>query len=175
MDSRARRWLWAGYLFTLVAGTLLHFTYDLSGGALVAAPFSGVNESVWEHLKLVFWPPTIFLVAEYPQFGRERPNYWVARGAGLAVSVVAIPAIFYGYSLPLGHSFLPVDIATFVLAASLGALTSRALLARPPLGAWPQAAGIAIIAAGVVCFTAFTFSPPHAGIFRDGPTGTYGR
>ena len=175
MDSRANTFVWTSYLVTLVFGTLLHFTYDFSGRTFVSAPFSAVNESVWEHLKLVFWPPVIFLVVEYPRFGRGQANYWLARGAGVAVSVVTIPAVFYGYSVPLGRSILFIDIATFVLAASLGAWTAKALISRPSLGRGLRTVGLATIAVGIVCFTAFTFNPPQLGIFKDGNTGTYGR
>ncbi len=43
-------------IFTFILGTLLHFTYELSGGNLVVASFSAINESVWEHLKLLYFP-----------------------------------------------------------------------------------------------------------------------
>jgi hypothetical protein len=43
-----------GVAFIAFLGTALHFTYELSGRNIMVAPFSAVNESVWEHLKLVF-------------------------------------------------------------------------------------------------------------------------
>ena len=46
----------AGILFTIALGTLLHFTYDISGNSDFVAIFSAVNESTWEHLKLLFFP-----------------------------------------------------------------------------------------------------------------------
>ena len=54
---RKRRFLWAlaGFLFTGALGSLLHFTYEWSGGLLTAA-FSADNESTWEHMKLLFVP-----------------------------------------------------------------------------------------------------------------------
>ena len=39
-----------------VLGTLNHFLYELSGGAAIFALFCPVNESTWEHLKLLFFP-----------------------------------------------------------------------------------------------------------------------
>lgn len=45
--------------FVLVAaflGTLNHFLYFLSGQSPIIALFCPVNESVWEHLKLLYFP-----------------------------------------------------------------------------------------------------------------------
>ena len=44
-------------------GTLLHFLFDWTGGNAVVALFSAVNESIWEHLKLLFYPMVLFAVA----------------------------------------------------------------------------------------------------------------
>ena len=44
----------AGIVFTVIIGTMLHFTFELSGNQPVVGVFSAVNESVWEHLKLGF-------------------------------------------------------------------------------------------------------------------------
>lgn len=49
-------------LFVFLLGTLLHFTYELSGNNLFIATFSAVNESVWEHLKLIFFPSLLTVI-----------------------------------------------------------------------------------------------------------------
>ena len=46
----------SGLVFVLTAGTLLHFVYEWAGESTVAAIFSTVSESTWEHLKLLFFP-----------------------------------------------------------------------------------------------------------------------
>ena len=43
----------ARILSVSLLGTLLHFTYRWSGRNPLIAP---VNESVWEHMKLLFFP-----------------------------------------------------------------------------------------------------------------------
>ena len=53
-------WELMGFALTSLFGTVLHFLYDLLGGAAWVAPFSGVNESTWEHMKLLFWPMLAF-------------------------------------------------------------------------------------------------------------------
>ena len=56
MEKRLMRQQLLGALFVLVTGTALHFVYGWSGGHPVAGALSAVNESVWEHMKLVFVP-----------------------------------------------------------------------------------------------------------------------
>lgn len=50
------RWEVAGLFVVIAAGNLLHFVYEWSGESPVAAVFSGVNESTWEHMKLLAVP-----------------------------------------------------------------------------------------------------------------------
>ena len=63
MGKRLFYWELAGALFTAAMGTLLHFVYDWSGGWGAAAAFSAVNESTWEHMKLLFFPMFLFSMA----------------------------------------------------------------------------------------------------------------
>lgn len=46
-------------IFTIILGTLLHFTYEWSGNNAFVGAFSSINESTWEHLKLAFYPMLI--------------------------------------------------------------------------------------------------------------------
>ena len=48
-----------------VLGTLNHFLYELSGGAAIFALFCPVNESTWEHLKLLFFPYLFASIWQY--------------------------------------------------------------------------------------------------------------
>ena len=48
--------LLAGILFTLIAGTLLHFCYEWRGENHFVALFAPVSESLWELLKLLYFP-----------------------------------------------------------------------------------------------------------------------
>ena len=65
MKQTISRWQLAGFLVTSVLGTFLHFLFDLTGGSLVAALFSAVNESIWEHIKLIYYPMLLVSLLEY--------------------------------------------------------------------------------------------------------------
>ena len=58
-------------LAVILLGSLSHFLYELSGGAAIFALFCPINESVWEHLKLLFFP---FLFITAIQWYRQKPS-----------------------------------------------------------------------------------------------------
>lgn len=54
MKRSIKLWQLWGFAVTSLGGTLLHFLYDWLDKPAWIAPFSGVNESTWEHMKLLF-------------------------------------------------------------------------------------------------------------------------
>ena len=75
MKRASSLWQWVGFGAATLLGTILHFLYDWTGGSLFIAPFSGVNESTWEHMKLLFWPLFLFAVVQRQVF-RKQENFW---------------------------------------------------------------------------------------------------
>ena len=61
MENGCWKWWIGGFLFTSAAGTALHFAYEWSGENVVVGAVAAVNESTWEHMKLLFIP--LLLVA----------------------------------------------------------------------------------------------------------------
>lgn len=161
----------SGGIFTLIAGTLGHFVYEWSGGAVWTAWLFPVNESVWEHLKLLILPAVVFF-ALGAYFMRGANNYISALFFCIAVSAGFVTGAFYLYTSVIGHSVLAMDIAVFIASVALGYVTAYFLLTaeRFPLLTLISLAGLIIT---LVCFFTFTFSPPHSFLFRA-PDGTFG-
>ena len=65
----------------MLAGSALHFAYELSGFNWFAALFGSVNESTWEHLKL-FWPGLVYACVQ--QLCKGSQQLLVGQGAGTA-------------------------------------------------------------------------------------------
>lgn len=129
-----RRWvgMWQmlGFVFVGVLGTLLHFAYDWSGQNAVVGLFSAVNESVWEHTKLLFFPMLAFAAVQYLCMGRDYPNFWCVKALGTAVGLTAIPVLYYTYTGALGINVDWVNIAIFFLAAGVAYWLEAQLLLR---------------------------------------------
>ena len=72
------------FIFISVLGVLLHFTYEWSGDNAVVGLFSAVNESTWEHLKLLFFPFLLLTILEVLLRGNMLPEQFLpARVLGI--------------------------------------------------------------------------------------------
>jgi hypothetical protein len=168
------RWELGGIAFIVVLGSLLHFAFEWSGGAIPVASIAAVNESVWEHLKLGFWPALVYAALEYSRFGKSANNFHFAKTIGIYLIPITIVVLFYAYTAILGHDLLIADIAIFVVAVVVGQLVSYRLLTASPLPArLNRFAPIALAVLGIL-FVLFTFYPPQVPLFRDPISGGYG-
>lgn len=168
-------WELGGFLFTGALGTLLHFVYEWSGGSVLAACVSAVNESTWEHMKLLFVPLFLFSMVQICLLGRNYPNLPAVRALSVLTGMVLIPVLFYTYTGILGRSVDWVNIAIFFLA-DLGAfLLDFALLRRGKFSArWMQLLGLAALWGLAFCFVWCTFRPVHLPLWQDPVTGACG-
>ena len=174
---RKRLFLWelAGFLWICAAGTLLHFLYDWSGGNVIAAAFSGVNESTWEHMKLLFFPILLFSVVQVCVMGRNYPNLLAVRALSVLAGLVLIPVLFYTYTGALGVQESWANIAIFYVTALACFLLDFALLSRGRLSApWQQIAGLLILWVLAFSFVWFTFRPLKFPLWQDPVTGQFG-
>lgn len=156
-----------GVLFISLLGGLLHFTYEFSGYNPIVGAFSAINESVWEHLKLGFWPIILLTIIEFWRIKKQTNNFFLAKTASAYAIVVVIPAIFYSYTSITGESIFLIDILSFIIAVIIGQFLSYKILKYEQ---WPKASKwISLIALIVlaVLFVVFTFYPPSLPPFQD--------
>ncbi len=173
MKQRSILWQAAGFALVTFGGTILHFLYDWTGGRILVAPFSGVNESTWEHMKLLFWPLFLFALVQR-LFFKDQKNYWCIKLAAILLGLVLIPVLFYTYNGAFGKSPDWLNIAIFYITALLvvhfewWAFKIDQVQCRHP-----RLAFAAICLIGVL-FVVFTFAPPQIPLFQDPLTGTSG-
>lgn len=164
-------WETVGGLVILLVGSFLHFAFELSDFSLLVAPFGAVNESTWEHLKLFYWPGVAMAVIQHAYLRHRVPNFWLAKGAAVAVTPIGVALAFYcylGIVLPIdGTGTLSGTIVTAIIGIALGQYASYRLLTSPPRPAWTRHLGIALILSLGVAMVAFTFAPPHMFLFEN--------
>ena len=164
---------WIGFGVTAAGGTLLHFLYDWLGEAVWIAPFSGINESTWEHMKLLFWPMFIFAIVQGRFFG-ERRDFWCVKLRGMIVGLGLIPIIFYTYNGAIGKSPDWLNIAIFFISAAAAYIYETRLFKFEKVKCRAPWLAFAALAAIGLLFVIFTFRTPELGIFLDPITGGYG-
>ena len=166
-------WQLLGFAVTSFGGTVLHFLYDWLGEAKWIAPFSGVNESTWEHMKLLFWPMFIFAIVQ-SFFFRERDDFWCVKVRGILLGIILIPIIFYTYNGAIGKSPDWINIAIFFISAAISYIYETRLFKRRNLLCKSPKYAIGILSVIALLFVVFTFFTPDADIFRDPLTGALG-
>ncbi len=163
---KLKRYHIALFFFVLILGTLLHFTYNLSGQEKIVSYFSAVNESVWEHLKLIFFPALVFSFIEYFAYGKQRADFWAIKMTSILCSMLFIVVFFYTYSGILGYNLAVLDILSFIIASFILVYISYNMQKSASLGEVSDSIkAIAVLILLTVCFVLWTDSPPDLGIF----------
>ena len=119
MNKRYKKITGLGILWTIVLGTLSHFFYQWSHENMLVGLFSPVNESVWEHLKLLFFPALTYMFIEQKAMGKAMPGLFGKNLLGIFAGLLVMPLLFYGYTAFSGKSILLVDIGIFCVCVSL--------------------------------------------------------
>ena len=166
-------WQLIGFAVTSLGGTLLHFLYDWLGESRWVAIFSGVNESTWEHMKLLFWPTFIYAIVQ-SFFFLDRKDFWCVKLRGILLGITLIPIIFYTYNGAIGRSPDWLNISIFFICAAIAYVYETR-----QFNSVTRICKNAKLALGTLCviallFAVFTFITPKINIFKDPLTNTYG-
>ena len=173
MNRSIGLWQLMGFAITALGGTLLHFLYEWLGNAVWVAPFSGVNESTWEHMKLLFWPMLLYAVVQ-SFFFRDRQDFWCVKLRGILLGLILIPILFYTYNGAIEKSPDWLNIAIFFVSAAVAYLYEARLYNRARLRCKAPKYSVAILCSIALLFIIFTFWTPMLGIFKDPLTSLYG-
>ena len=160
-----------GTIFIIILGTILHFTYAWSNNNTIVGIFSSVNESTWEHLKLIFFPFVITTIIGLYLFCKNYPNYLCSKTKGLIISLSFIILFFYTYTGILGSSVTFLNIGSFIFAIILGQYYAMKNII---IGNNCNNYSAIVILILLLSFITFTFIPPKIGLFNDPVTNTYG-
>lgn len=145
-----------------LAGFGLHFAYALLPVPLVGL-FAPINESVWEHLKLLFWPTLgagFILTHAKP----DQPRAWCGWLTALLLCPAVLLGAYYALFAGFGLRALWLDMALYVLVLGGG---FRLAFAMEHSGRWSFLSGVLVLAAGLygAALILFTLAPPDLPVF----------
>lgn len=161
-----------GYTFSMAFGTILHFLYEFTGSVLVT-PISAVNESTFEHMKILFFPMLFYAIFEWFFLKEEYKNFWSSKILGTLLAVTLIPVLFYTFKGSFGEPSAFLNIIFFFLSGGVGYFYETKLLKG---GKGEKLSMISLISLIVIAllFVAFTYFAPTLPLFLDPITKTYG-
>ena len=166
MRNKLLYWQIAGFLFTGIAGTLLHFLYDWSNQNIFVASFSAVNESIWEHMKLLFVPMFIFAILERQFIGAHYENFWCVKLVGILLGIMLIPVLYYTYTGISGISKDWINVAIFFIATAATYLLETWLFRNVSTFCIAPLWALFILCLLASAFVILTFIPPEIPLFQ---------
>lgn len=149
-----------------IVGTLWHFIYEWTGENPIVGAVAPVNESVWEHLKLLFFPALFYFIIEYFLSKERYENLISADVIGIFTGMLTIIAFFYTYKGILGFDVPALDVLSYFLG--LGVMLyvkSRILRNKSFSSKASKCLSLTITAVVAVLFVIWSFYPPTLGIF----------
>lgn len=156
-----------GSIFTLIAGTLLHFAYEFFGENYFVSLFSPINESIWEHLKLLFFPVLVYTIWESLTKKEYSPYFFTANMIGLLCGLISIPLLYYIYTSILGTNYLWLDIATFIIGIIITFFVRSYLLVNNKISNRMVILALLIFLVFILSEFWFTVHPPDSELFRS--------
>ena len=162
-----------GFVFTSAIGTLLHYLYDWTGESIITAPFSSVNESTWEHMKLLFIPLFAFAIVQ-SFFFKDREDFWWIKLKGTLLGVLMIPVLFYVYNGAIGKSPDWINISIFFVCAAITYIYEARAFMREEKEVRVPMIPFFLLCTIFALFIIFTFITPELPLFADPNTGIYG-
>ena len=167
-------WQVAGIIFTIALGVLFHFLFDMTNQNMIVALVAAVNESIWEHMKLFFYPSFLFALLQSKFMEREYEQFWCVKLKGILLGLVLIPVFYYTYTGALGVSADWVNIANYIFTTIIVYLLETRMLQKGKRCIVQPETALIVLCAIALVFTVFTFATPKIPIFKDPVTGTYG-
>lgn len=164
-------WQMVGFIFISIVGSILHFLYEWSD-CIIVAPFSAVNESTWEHMKLLFFPSLVFAIVQ--SFFIKDDNYWSIKLKGIIIGLLLIPTMFYTYIGIIGRSYGLINIAIFFIATFISLYYEYKLFIGRRKIKINNLFSLSILIVIAILFITFTFFPPRLALFQDPITKGYG-
>lgn len=151
------------YLFVVLFGVFLHFAYELSGENPIVGLFALVSESVWEHLKLLYFPMLTLTIWDLFTNYRNNLNFLPARTIGILAGLTFMVVVYYTITGIIGVNITWVNILIFLLAVAFAFWVER----RVCNCCKNLSVKLAIIILGIlfILFIVFTIAPPALGIF----------
>ena len=161
----AKRNVIAFFIISII-GTLSHFVYEWTGKPYLIGLFFPVNESTWEHLKLLFFPSLIYFAVVYFTLKEKPKNYISATAISIIAGMLSIVVMFYTYQGVLGRNIDFLNILIYFLGVAVTIyIMQRILKTQSFSSGTANIISLFFLLLTAILFVSFSFNPPSLGIF----------
>lgn len=154
----------------LIIGTLGHFVFSWTNSILFAF-FFPVNESIFEHMKLTFFPFVLLGLYRYTKL--EKSKFFFKLALSSLIGALCIPTLYYFYTFFIESNPI-INIIIFIISCIIQEFLFYKLMNSNNEYKIENPEGIITIFAITLAFVVFTFYPPKFELFKDPTNSTYG-
>lgn len=174
MNKNLFKYTIIGFIFVSILGSLAHFFYEWSGYNFIVGLFSAVNESVWEHLKLLFFPYLIWSIIEFFALDKNK-SVFPAKALGAVSGMTVIVVFFYVYTGITGENIDFLNIISFFIGVAVSFAVDYMLIKKEKFSTTSgMVIGITALLIIMMFFVLFTVFPVKIPLFEDPISSTYG-
>lgn len=156
-----------GFLVCAVLGSLLHFVYKWTGENSIIGLFVPVNESPWEHLKLIYLPYVLYGVYEAIKLTNDKFNVYFSKLVGLICGIITTLGIYYISLGATGKNIDVINILSYFVGIGVAYIISYIIINKSiGKGMINTISCIILILIGIM-FMFFTYFPPKIPLFQD--------
>ena len=172
-----------GWILISIAGSMFHFTYQWTHCNWAVGLLVAVNESVFEHVKILVLPVLLFWIIDciiaIVWFGhhiiKSIIQHIVSAAAAVYSGVLFLVLVHIVVSVGGGYESLWFDISLFVVSAFVSQIAGLWFLGLTyNHDCWTVMFAVALLLA-VTCHMLFTDHPPKISTLFEDPRGFYGR
>lgn len=159
-------------IFTL--SFISHFMYQWFPNSIFSILFP-VNESIWEHMKLLATPVLIFSVIEYIIYRRKNisfNNFWLSYAISIILGIIIYLIIYLPIDYIFGHSLIVSVIILFITFIIMQVISYYIMNYREIN--YSNIIGLGIIIILYIVFGYLTYNPIEIDLFYDTEKKIYG-
>ena len=157
------------FAFSFVA----HFAYDIFPNAITSI-FFPVNESVWEHMKIIYISVIIGSIIEYFIYRKydSYQNYLINIPIISILGIILYLFLYYIIRMFIDENMF-VSISLLFIVYTIIEIISYYIL-NASIIKYQKIIGLILIIASYIAFAYLTYNPPVKDLFLDKETHIYG-
>lgn len=159
-------------IFTL--SVLAHFTYDIIKMSILSI-FFPVNESIFEHMKLIITPVLVYTLAKYLYYkckNMNTDNIFLASIISSILGIIGYLIVYLPVNNIIGYNtFFAISLLfiVFIFIVNIDKILIKKLNIKHS-----NLLALIIIVLSYTVFTYLTYKPPHNYLFLDITNNSYG-
>lgn len=153
---------------------LSHFMYERFANNIFSILFP-VNESIWEHMKLIVTPVLIFSIFEYIIYKKKNiifNNFILSYTISMIIGIIVYLIIYLPINYIFGHSMIVAIILLFIIFIIVEVISYYIMNYKEIK--YSNIIGISVMILIYIIFGYLTYNPIESDLFYDTQKKIYG-